>query len=112
MRPFSKQTYGLIAVFGILAVSTMADRSFAAEPESGQTLFEIHCASCHPGGGNLYNPNKTFSRQDLTANGIKTAEDIVKIIRHPGPKMSSFSEQTLASKNALLIAEYILKTAK
>jgi len=43
-------------------------------------------------------------------NNIKTAADIIRIIRNPGPGMSKFDEKTLSNLDAKAIADYILKS--
>jgi cytochrome c6 len=80
--------------------------------QSGQELFAAHCKVCHPDGGNIVNPAKTLHKKDRDANSIKTANDIVKTMRHPGPGMTPFDEKTIANHDAHEIAEYIIKTFK
>lgn len=81
----------------------------AKEKPKGEELFETHCAKCHPDGDNIINPEKTLRKKDLNANGIKTAADIVKLMRSPGPGMVPFDEKTISDKEAREIAEYVLK---
>jgi cytochrome c6 len=82
----------------------------AAGPD-GKALFEMHCASCHKDGGNVINPGKTLSRSDREAGGITTANDVVKVIRHPrGPGMPRFDEATLTDEQARAIAEYVIQS--
>lgn len=91
----------------------------APEEKSGEALFKEHCSPCHPGGGNILSPQKTLHKKDREANNIKTAEDIVKKMRNPGPApthpgewsgMKIFDEKTVPNEDALKIADYILKT--
>ncbi len=86
---------------------------------SGETLFKEHCASCHPEGGNILNPKKTLHREDREANNIRTADDVIKKMRNPGPYpthpqdwagMRMFDQKTISDDNARKIADYILKT--
>jgi cytochrome c6 len=78
----------------------------------GQQLFRERCASCHPDGGNIINPRKTLHSGVMADHGIKTPADVVNIIRHPGPGMTSFAPATLPDAEAHLIAEYILAEFK
>ncbi len=78
--------------------------------KTGEALFKQNCAICHVGGGNIVNPQKTLHKKDREAHNIKKAEDIVKIMRNPGPGMTKFDEKTIPDKQAHEIAEYILKT--
>lgn len=81
-----------------------------AEPKDGQALFQQHCSVCHPGGGNIINPDKGLDEKTLAANGIVTAGDIVSLMREPRPGMSAFSKELLSDRDAGRIAEYILQT--
>jgi len=86
-----------------------------ASEESGSTgehLFKNNCAVCHRDGGNVINPEKTLHKEDLDESGIKTPEDIVKIMRNPGPGMRKFSEMDISDEDAKKIAEYVLETFK
>jgi len=91
----------------------------ASEGKSGEQLFKEHCAACHPNGGNILSPQKTLSRKDREANNIKTADDVVKKMRNPGPfpthpqewaGMKMFDEKTISKDDAQKIADYILQT--
>ncbi len=95
--------------------------SFAAEQKaekkegkkmSGEAAFKEHCAVCHPDGGNVVNPKKTLHKKDRDANNVKKVEDIMKLVRNPGPGMTKFDEKTLPDREAKEIAKYILKTFK
>ena len=93
----------------------------AQEPSPGEALFKKHCSVCHPQGGNIINPKKTLSKKDREANGIVTAEDIVRKMRNPGfapthPQewsgMKVFDAKEIPDSDALRIANYILETFK
>ncbi len=97
-----------------LAVCMTAAAAFAVAKEAkeskGEKLFMTNCKVCHPDGGNIINPKKTLHKADREANGVKTAQDIIKRMRNPGPGMTKFDEKTISNKDAHEIAEYILKT--
>lgn len=101
----------LTASVTTLALCYLATSVFAAAP-NGKAGFEANCASCHPDGGNIINQSKNLRKLTLKANGIKTAKDIVKTMRKPGPGMTRFDKRTLPDKDAKAIADYILKTFK
>lgn len=82
----------------------------SADEKRGEALFKQHCAVCHPDGGNVINPKKTLHKKDMSANKIKTAKDIIRIMRNPGPGMLKFDEATIPNDEARKIAEYVLKT--
>jgi cytochrome c6 len=94
-----------------LALCYLTTAAFAATP-NGKAAFDANCVACHPDGGNIVNPAKTLRKMTLQANGIKTAKDIVKTMRKPGPGMTVFDKKALSDTEATAIADYILKTFK
>jgi cytochrome c6 len=105
----------LVAALLFAATPALAAGSGAkgkAGAESGEKLFQQHCAVCHPDGGNIINPKKTLRSKDLQANNITKPEDIVKVMRNPGPGMPTFDEKTIPDPEAREIGEYILKSFK
>jgi len=105
-----------ITVVVALALSSWAIAGFADANKGGKIdgkkEFENHCAVCHKGGGNLINPAKTLAKKDRLANGVKNANDIIKLMRKPGPGMTAFDSKAIPDKEARAIADYILKTFK
>ncbi len=96
-------------VFLTIAASTLlAATAFAG----GAEIFKAKCAACHPDGGNIMKKEKTLHKKDLEANKLKTAGDLVKYMRNPGPGMTKFDAKSLPDKDAKEVAEYILKTFK
>jgi len=83
-----------------------------AEKIKGEAEFKQHCAACHADGGNLINPGKTLFRKDREKSGLKSSADLVRIMRNPGPGMSTFDTKTLPDKEAKMIADYIVKAFK
>lgn len=101
-----------ICLFITIACSGENPKKSAEESKVGEELYKLNCAVCHPNGGNVINKDKTLMRDDLAENGIKKPEDIVKIMRNPGPGMRKFDENTISDKDAMEIANFILKTFK
>ncbi len=97
-----------------LLVGGLASTGFAEKsaPAQGKALFEKNCASCHPSGGNIINPQKTLHKASLAAHNVTTAKDIINLMRNPGPGMTKFDKQTIPDKDAKSIADYVLKTFK
>ena len=107
----------IIIVFPLLPL--LAEEQ--SDPTMGRVLFQRHCSSCHPKGGNILNPEKTLHKKDLEANGIMTARDVINKMRNPSAfsahpnkwsGMKIFDEKTMSDKDAMLIADYILKSFK
>ena len=79
---------------------------------SGESSFKKYCAACHAGGGNIIRPAKTLHLKDREANGVKTAADIVRLLRNPGPGMPTFDAKSVPEAEAKAIAEYIIDAFK
>ncbi len=103
---------GVLAVSVALAVPAAALYGAEKKQSAGEKLFEQHCAPCHPKGGNIINPAFTLHKKDRDAHGVKTAKEIVGKMRKPGPGMTAFDAKTIPDKDAMKIADYILKTFK
>jgi cytochrome c6 len=104
-----------VAVIGTL-VSALLLASAAQAAMKGKldakAEFKEHCASCHADGGNIVNPAKTLKKASLQKSGIKTIQDIVAVMRKPGPGMTAFSKKEIPDKEAQAIAKYVLTTFK
>jgi cytochrome c6 len=79
---------------------------------SGEASFKKYCAACHAGGGNIIRPEKSLHRKDREANGVKTAADIVRLLRNPGPGMPKFDAKSVPEAEANAIAEYVIDAFK
>jgi cytochrome c6 len=99
-----------ITAAALLAFATAGIAKEESTAKSGEALFKTHCAVCHPDGGNIINPEFTLHKKDRERHEVKTAADIVKKVRNPGPGMTKFDKATIPDKDAKKIAEYILKT--
>ena len=99
----------ILIIITFSAANSIALNSVEAAEKTGEQLFTEHCAVCHAEGGNIINPKKTLLKKDLFANNIKTADDIIKTIRKPGPGMTAFDVKTISDKEARKIADYIFK---
>ncbi len=97
---------------GVWLAAIISMASEAGGNKVGEAEFKEHCVMCHPDGGNIINPQKTLHKKDLEANNVKTPDDIVKIIRNPGPGMPKFDESAISADEAKEISEYILATFK
>jgi cytochrome c6 len=94
----------------LAAMASPASAGTAPPALPGDQLFEIHCSGCHSNGGNMVNPAKTLQKMVREANGVKTAQDIVRKVRNPGKGMTRFTHEDLSDRDAKAIAEYVLVT--
>ena len=102
----------LVAAVALVSLAGFAFAAKGKDTRKGEELFKQHCASCHPDGGNIINAQKTLGKGTLKANGITDWKGILKIMRNPGPGMTTFDAKAVSDKDAKLVAEYILKTFK
>ena len=108
----TRRSKGFLLIIALICCAiciSFGAKSWAAG-KSGEALFKENCSVCHPDGGNIVNPQKTLHKKDRDANNVKTAEDIIKKMRNPGPGMTKFDEKTIGQKEATEIANYIIKT--
>jgi cytochrome c6 len=104
--------YGPGSKPAVAAATGKEPGSMAAMDVSGEASFKKYCAACHAGGGNIIRAEKSLHRKDREANGVKTAADIVRLLRNPGPGMPKFDAKSLPEAEAKAIAEYVIDTFK
>lgn len=105
----------LLILISVGCMCLFATAGFTKEDvkgKSGEEMFKENCSVCHPNGGDIIDPDKTLHKEDLDENNVKKPEDIVKLMRNPGPGMERFDEKAIPDEDARKIAEYILKTFK
>ena len=107
-KPFVAVILSAVSISLVLFIGS--GNSAQAGDKSGESLFKEHCALCHPDGGNIVNPKKTLHKKDREASNIKSKDDIVNLMRKPGPGMTMFDVKSIPDKDAKEIAEYIIKT--
>jgi cytochrome c6 len=106
-----KKVFAVIMAIALVSVFVIA--CYAKDKGSaGEALFKEHCAVCHPDGNNIVNPAFKLHGKDLKAHGITKASQIVDKMRNPGPGMTKFYKKTISDKDAMKIAEYVLKAFK
>ncbi len=120
LRPLQPNETGIIAAMegggmmgeGMAGEGMMGPGSSGqgVEGQKGEEVFRQRCAACHRGGGNILNPQKTLSKADREAQGLKTVDDLVRYMRKPGRGMPVFSEVSLPESDARAVAEFIQKT--
>jgi cytochrome c6 len=95
-----------------IAFTGVGGTGLADAQKNGEAEFKTYCASCHFEGGNLIKADKTLSKADRERNGVRTAGDIIFLIRKPGEGMTVFDEKMLSEAEARRVADYILATFK
>lgn len=103
-------TLAFVAISGLLTMGRAEVKE--AQDQTGEELFKMHCALCHPDGTNIINPEKNLRKINREANNIFTKADIVDKMRHPGKDMTFWSASKLPDSEAEKIADYVIKTFK
>jgi len=109
-----KRIASLFLVFTVVCSLTGAGvlAKEASKESKGEKLFMKHCSKCHPDGGNVVTVTKSLNPKDREANNVKTEDDIIKLMRNPGPGMVKFGKKVISENDAKAIAEYIMMTFK
>ena len=109
------RSVNLIAIYTVSLLSSLCITVLGYAEQKigpGESLFKEHCAACHFEGGNIIRADKTLARKDLEKFGVKTANDIINLMRNPGTGMSTFDKTALSDDEAKAVAEYIITTFK
>ena len=57
---------------------------------NGEQLFDLHCAGCHPNGGNIIRRGRSLKLKDLSKRGLDTPEAIATIAREGIGQMNGY----------------------
>ncbi len=78
---------------------------------SANDVFDKNCASCHKGGGNLMNPAKDLTKDNLAKNGAATLDAIKAIVSNGKAPMPAF-KASLDEKQIDSVSAYVLEQAE
>ena len=81
-----------------------------ADAAAGSAVFNGNCASCHAGGRNLVNAQKTLSKADLEKYGMHSVEAITTQVTNGKNAMPRFGGR-LSEKQIQDVADYVLSKA-
>ena len=73
-------------------------------------VFDKNCASCHAGGNNIMNPEKTLTKESLDKNGVNNLEAIKALVAKGNGPMPAFSA-SLDAGEIESVAAYVLEQA-
>ena len=79
--------------------------------QSGEQLFDLHCAGCHPNGGNIIRRGRTLKLKALEKRDLNNSKAIAEIAREGIGQMSGYAE-ALGEGNDLVVAEWIWQQAQ
>jgi cytochrome c6 len=70
----------------------------------GEKLFEMNCAGCHSGGGNILNGGKTLMKSSLIKNDLFEIDKIILLVTNGKNQMPAYSS-FLSPKGNLMPAK-------
>jgi cytochrome c6 len=102
-------------MMGITAPPSWADAGLDQEGAtaiaSGEQIFEIHCAGCHPNGGNIIRRGKSLTMRALRRNRMDSVEAIAHITTVGKRPMSAYQD-TLTDDEIQAVSEFVLDQAQ
>jgi cytochrome c6 len=78
---------------------------------SGAQIFEIQCAGCHAGGGNIVRRGKTLKLKALQKNQMDNLEAVQTIVTQGKGNMSAYGDR-LSPAEINAVAAYVLAQAE
>ena len=78
---------------------------------SGAQLFDLHCAGCHPNGGNIICRGRTLKLKALEKHDLNNPQAIAQIAREGIGQMSGYAD-ALGEGNDTVVAEWIWQQAQ
>ncbi|MFQ4141889.1 cytochrome c6 PetJ [Chlorogloeopsis sp. ULAP02] len=85
--------------------------ALAADAGNGAKVFSANCASCHAGGKNLVQANKSLKTEDLEKYGMNSAEAIIAQVTNGKNAMPAFKAR-LKPEQIEDVAAYVLEQAE
>jgi hypothetical protein len=102
-------THGILGLlggdtgFGITGSGQERESHKPSSMSAGADIFNAHCRSCHPNGGNIINPDKPVKGSQK----LKDLETFSTFLCNPTSPMPSFSQKTISDKQARELYIYI-----
>lgn len=77
----------------------------------GAKIFQVQCAGCHLGGGNIIRRGKNLKQRALQQNGYDSVEAIAEIVTYGKNNMSAFGDR-LTTDEIEMVSTYVLEQAE
>ncbi|MBD0335178.1 MAG: c-type cytochrome [Cyanobacteria bacterium Co-bin13] len=100
----------VLLVLGANPAAAVADPAASPAPAETAPLFELHCAGCHPNGGNIIRRGKTLKQKALKRNGVDSEAAIAALVSQGKGIMPAFAERLSADEIAAL-SHYVVEQA-
>ncbi len=97
-------TVGALGYLGGSLVYRGVPAEHTQEFAQGRAIFESNCAGCHPGGGNVSDPDKPVKGSPVLAN----LEVFENWLRDPAPPMPAYPPEDLSREEVKKLHEYVV----
>jgi cytochrome c6 len=109
-EPTMKKIISVLLLGITIFTFAFSSPALAADAASGGKLFAANCASCHAGGKNLVQANKTLKKDALEKFGMYSADAIIAQVTNGKNAMPAFKGR-LNSGQIEDVAAYVLSQA-
>ena len=96
----------LLIVAGLLIALALPAQRVSALSTDGAQMFDLHCAGCHPNGGNINRRGRSFKLKDLSKRGLDNPEAIAAIAREGIGQMSGYGD-ALGEGNEHVVGDWV-----
>ena len=94
-----------------IALSALAVAFTLPNIAGANDVFHKNCGSCHAGGNNIMNPEKTLTKESLEKNGVNNLDAIKALVTKGKAPMPAF-ESLLDEKQINDVSAYVLEQAE
>jgi cytochrome c6 len=105
-----KRFFAIILLGITIFTFAFSNSALAADATNGAKVFSANCASCHAGGKNLVQADKSLKKDALEKYGMYSAEAIISQITKGKNAMPAFKGR-LNSSQIEDVAAYVLEKA-
>jgi cytochrome c6 len=108
---FNMKRIAFVLSVAAICVALLSIAGFAqvtAKSKIGEEEFKKNCASCHPNGGNVIEPEDTIKGSPK----LRDFETFLSWIRKPVQPMPTFSPSQLSEEQARQLYDYIVEATK
>ncbi|MEE9397318.1 MAG: c-type cytochrome [Methylococcales bacterium] len=94
-----------------LALSTLAVAFTLSNVAGASDVFHKNCGTCHAGGKNIMNPDKTLTKESLEKNGVNNLDAIKALVSDGKAPMPAF-KSLLDEKQINDVSAFVLEQAE
>lgn len=106
-----KKLLSLLLLACAIASFALTPAAWAGDAAKGAQVFSANCASCHMGGKNVVNPQKTLKKEALKQYGMDSLEAIKTQVTKGKNAMPAFGGR-LTEQQIEDVATYVLEQSE